>query len=86
MISRYPSIRPLAFKDTFADLTKIAAELDPEGFDCIPPSFVLPQEMQRFQKYKRAHPNATFIAKPGEGGGGDSIVLFKQLNELPTRM
>ena len=83
MISRYPSIRPLAFKDAFSDLMRIGHELDPEGFDFIPPSFVLPQEMERFTNYKRAHPNATFIAKPGEGSGGDSIVLFKQLNELP---
>ena len=83
MISRYPTIRTLCHKDVFANLTGIAADLDPQGFDFIPPSFVLPKDMPRFEAYKSAHPNATFIAKPGDGSGGDSIVLFKQLNDLP---
>jgi len=42
MISRYPGIRPLAHKDVFATLTRIATDLDPEAFNFIPASFVLP--------------------------------------------
>ena len=65
MINRYPNVRPLAHKDTFADLTRLALEMDPEGFDFIPPTFVLPgPDLPRFEAYKRAHPSATFIAKP----------------------
>ena len=65
MINRYPNVRPLAHKDTFADLTRVAQEMDPEGFDFIPPTFVLPgPDLSRFEAYKRAHPGATFIAKP----------------------
>lgn len=87
MISRYPMIRPLCHKDAFADLTKIAFDLDPQGFDFIPTTFVLPgDDHAKFVAYKRAHPNVTFIAKPDDGSGGDAIVLFKSLNELPQRL
>ena len=78
MISRYPNERPLCHKDVFADLMRLASEMDPEGFGFIPPTFVFPgRDMARFEEYRRAHPNATYIAKPGDGCGGDAIVLFK---------
>ena len=87
MINRFPMIRPLCHKDVFAELTKIAQSLDPESYDFIPPTFVLPgPDLVRFNEYKRAHPNATFIAKPDDGSGGDAIVLFKNLNDLPSRL
>ena len=45
MINRYPNMRQLAHKDTFAELTKLAVKMDPEGFDFIPPSFILPNDL-----------------------------------------
>ena len=74
-------------KNAFADLMRLAGDIDPEGFDFIPPTFVLPgPDLARFNAYKKKHPNATFIAKPDDGSGGDAIVLFKKLSDLPTRM
>ena len=40
----------------------------------------------QFDAYKKAHPNATFIAKPNEGSGGDAITLFTKLSDLPNRL
>ena len=82
MINRDPYMRQMAYKDTFAKLTKLAVKMNPEGFDFIPPTFTLPNELEQFKAYKRSHPKATFIAKPADGSGGDSIILFKNLNQL----
>lgn len=87
MINRYPNHNHWEHKNNFSELTKIARELDPEGFDCIPPTFVLPgPDSVKFDAYKKAHPNATFIAKPNEGSGGDAITLFTKLSDLPNRL
>ena len=85
MCNRYPDIKLLAHKDVFARSMQFCQELDGEGFDFIPPTFRFPDphDQARFAEYQRAHPNATFIAKPQVGAQGDSISLFKQLRELP---
>jgi hypothetical protein len=39
---------------------------DAENYGFVPPTFTLPgsQEMARLESYMKAHPKATFIAKP----------------------
>ena len=87
MINRYPNIMPLTTKSMYSDITKLAYGLDPQGLDCIPPTFVFPgPDYNRFQAYAAAHPNATFIAKPDDGAGGDSIKLFKKIRDLPQAL
>ena len=87
MINRYPGARALAHKNVFSRLTKMAMQIDPESFDCIPPTFVIPgPDGAKFSAYQKAHPNATFIAKPDEGSGGDSITLFTKFSDLPNRL
>ena len=85
MCNRYPDIKLLAHKDIFASAMKFCTELDPAGFDFIPQTFRLAetQEQARFQAYKKANPNVTFIAKPEVGAQGDSICLFKEMKDLP---
>lgn len=87
MINRYPNISPLTTKSMFADITKLANELDTQNLDCVPATFVLPgPDINRFKKYAKAHPGATFIAKPDDGSGGDSIALFTKIKDLPLRL
>ena len=87
MINRYPNITPLTTKSFYSDLTNLANELDTEDLDCIPATFVLPgPDINRFKAYAKAHPSATFIAKPDDGCGGDSIALFKKMKDLPQRL
>ena len=85
MANRYPDIKVLAHKDTFGKAMKFAAELDPEAFKFVPPTFELPnpKDEARFAEYQKKHPNATYIAKPQVGAQGDSICLFKELKDLP---
>lgn len=56
-----------------------------ETYGFVPPTFTLPgsQEMARLDAYMKAHPKATFIAKPQVGSQGDAISLFKELRDLP---
>ena len=86
MINRYPNISPLTTKSIYADLTKLANELDTQDLDCIPATFVFPGDFNRFTTYAKAHPGATFIAKPDDGSGGDSIALFTKMKDLPQRL
>ena len=87
MINRYPGTRSLSNKTVFADMMRIAQEIDPEGFNFIPPTFVLPgSDLAKFEAYRKAHLNATFIAKPDDGSGGDAIALFKKLSDLPGNL
>ena len=84
MISRYPNITPLTTMGEYADLTKLANELDTQNLDCIPATFVFPgPDVNRFEEYKKAHPGATFIAKPDNGTGGISLALFSKIKDLP---
>ena len=64
--NRYPDIKVLAHKDTFANAMKICMEMDPDNFDFIPPTFRLPSSIdsQRFLEYRERNKNATYIAKP----------------------
>ena len=87
MISRYPATRSITSKSVFSDITKLLYELDPNGLDCIPATFVFPgPDVANFKKYAKANPNATFIAKPDDGAGGSSISLFKKLQDLPGQI
>ena len=43
-------------------------------------------DLAKFEAYRKAHPNATFIAKPDDGSGGDAIALFKKLSDLPGNL
>ena len=85
MANRYPDIKLLAHKDVFASAMQFCSDVDDTAYNFVPPTFQFPsnKDMQRFQEYSKKHPNATFIAKPQVGAQGDSIVLFKQLRELP---
>ena len=85
MCNRYPDIKLLAHKDVFGKAMKFCQDLDPNGFDFIPPTFQLPdqQDFARFAAYKEKNKNATFIGKPQVGAQGDCISLFKELKDLP---
>ena len=66
MVNRYPDCNVLAHKDVFGSMMKFANLLHPQAFDFIPQTFTLPnaQESIRLEAYMKAHPNATYIAKP----------------------
>ena len=51
--NRYPDIKVLAHKEAFANAMRVCMDLDPVGFDFIPPSFTLPSaiDSQRLQEY-----------------------------------
>ena len=85
MTARYPNIRGIDYKDTFGQAMKFAVSQDPEAFDFVPPTFELqnPDDAALFKEYQAKNPQATFIAKPAVGSQGDSICLFKELNDLP---
>ena len=68
-------------------MTKLATELDSQGRDCIPATFVFPgPDEHRFQEYASANPGATYIAKPNDAAGGESIYLFHSLRDIPQRL
>ena len=85
LTSRYPDIRTLAHKDTFANMMRFCQTVCPDEFKFVPPTFILNREseMKLFQAYQKKYSKNTFIAKPTTGSQGDSIFLFKNLNELP---
>ena len=85
MLNRYPDARILAHKDTFADMMNFCMQIDPKGYDMIPPSFnlSLTSENKRFEAYQADHKDAIYIAKPQAGAQGDNIALFKELRDLP---
>jgi hypothetical protein len=57
-------------------------DLNPNAFDFIPPTFVLPQEETKLKEYMKKHPNACYIGKPQSGAKGDGIFLFRELKDL----
>ena len=60
-----------------------ATEINPEGYDFVPPSFTLPKDAQKFLAYQKANKGVTYIAKPLAGAQGDNICLFTDLTQLP---
>lgn len=61
-------------------------QLDPEAFDFVPPQFVYPRESERLKAYMKDNKNALYIGKPQGGSQGDSMILFRQLNELDLKL
>ena len=58
----------------------------PEAFDIIPRSFILPQELQKFQNYQLiSGKNAIYIGKGFQGSQGDGIFLFREVRELQSK-
>ena len=66
IISRYPFTKGIYHKDTFKRAMQFPMQIFPAEFDFIPPTFesTNPKDWQRFNEYKKLHPNATYIAKP----------------------
>jgi len=44
IINRYPNIKEMSRKDTFEAMMSLASDIDPEIFDFVPPSFILPRD------------------------------------------
>lgn len=76
IINRYPNVKPLARKDTFQQMMAVASDLDSDGFDFVPRTFVFPEDEARFLEYQKKNKDAIFIAKPQAGRKGEHIVLF----------
>ena len=66
VINRYPNAKILGHKEVFSKMISFAQLVYPEDYDFLPPSFDLPsiKEHERLQAYMKAHPRATYIAKP----------------------
>ena len=60
-------------------MMSIAANIDPQAYDFVPRTFVLPNDEKRFLEYKENNKNAVFIAKPSSGSEGNNIKLFQDL-------
>ena len=66
LANRYPDIKVLAHKDTFAALMNICMRVNPKDYDMIPPSFnlSLPGDRKRFEAYQLEQKDCVYIAKP----------------------
>jgi len=66
LTNRYPDIKVLAHKDTFAALMNICMRVNPKSYNMIPPSFnlSLPGDIKRFEAYKQENKDCVYIAKP----------------------
>jgi glutathione synthase/RimK-type ligase-like ATP-grasp enzyme len=55
-------------------------------FSIIPGCFTFPQDQEAFADYHRKHreEGAIYIAKPVASSEGNSIMLFRDLSELPS--
>lgn len=86
IINRYPQGCPLGAKDIQKRFMAVSEHYNPEAYDFIPRSFVLPWDFPQFQNYtKIAGKNARYIAKPVHGAEGDDIILFKELKDWSTK-
>jgi hypothetical protein len=83
--NRYPDVKVLAHKDTFAALMNLCMRVNPKGYDMIPPSFnlSLAGDRKRFDTYQQDKKDCVYIAKPQVGAQGDNIALFRDLKDLP---
>ena len=71
----------------FSRFTKIAIEIDPQEFNCIPPNFIISgTNARKFRACQKLNLNATFIAKPDEVSGGDLISLFTSISDLSNQL
>jgi len=62
----------------------MAYDENQDEFDFVPKTFTFPQDEYKFALYQAKNPKAVFIAKPQAGSMGDNIVLFQDLNQIPT--
>ena len=82
IINRYPGAKELSHKDIFAKQMKVCMDMDPEGYDFVPPTFNYPAEEKRLAAYMKKHPNICFIGKPQASAKGNGIFLFRDLKDL----
>ena len=57
----------------------IAANIDPQAYDFVPRTFVLPNDEKKLLEYQEINKSAVFIAKPSSGSEGNNIKLFQDL-------
>ena len=82
--NRYPAMKNLCDKDSFANLMKMGDALNPGTFEFVPPTFQMPtKDVKKFEDYKEANKKCVFIAKPEAGAQGDNISLFSKLKDIP---
>lgn len=85
IINRYPFINIIGRKDIFQRIIETAEHFNPNSYDFIPRTFILPEEMYQFKNYQKiAGKSATFISKPSSGAKGNKIMLFWDLKELSS--
>ena len=61
----------------------------PDPFDFVPPTFDFnhPKESEKFTEFLKAHPKATYIAKPLSNNQGYQTFLFKELtSDMPSML
>lgn len=79
----YSSLQHFARKNVMCVIMSRLQRFFPDEFSFLPPSFLLPDEVNDLEEYMRAFPSYTYIAKPSKGRGGDGIFLVKKFSELP---
>lgn len=87
MTNRFPGIHGLAHKDTYTKIMKMGMEIKPDVFDFVPAQFNFPLDRDRFLEYHKSSKSGTiYIAKPVASSEGNSILLFRELSEVPTML
>ena len=84
-VNRLPGMTDLAHKKTTGYFLNKFREYFPSEFKFYPRTFLLPEQLNEFEKYfkKKSKIQKVFIAKPTAGCQGDGIVLIRNLKDLP---
>jgi hypothetical protein len=55
VVNRYPSIKGLSHKDTFARFMQICTAEEPDAYRFVPPQFEYPKEREKLIEYMKNH-------------------------------
>ena len=51
IINKYPNIQHISRKDNFENMMAMAADINPDFYNFVPRTFVLPQDEKKFVEY-----------------------------------
>lgn len=85
IVNRYPNTITMGHKDYLQRIIQLANYVNGKDLDFVPKTFNLPEDYYRLKKHMNTS-HQTMIVKTVDGCMSDTIMIVKQLSEIPPKL